>query len=321
MFRPGWTRDMPISIGICCYNEEKNIGQLLEALLTQQTTVPIGEIIVVSSGSTDRTDKIVEGKFPGTTPPVTLLRQKRREGKASAINLFLSHMTGDIAVLESGDTVPAPGTIEYLTRPFADPKVGMTGAHPVPVNDPSTFMGFTVHLLWRLHHRLALKKPKLGELVAFRRNLIDEIPVDTAVDEAFIEALLRQKGYDLKYVPDAIMYNRGPENVSDFLRQRRRIFAGHLHLLQTKGYAPSSMQMSIVKLLAEDFELTPRSLLYTPAAMSLELLGRLLGAYDFFVRKERHNIWHIATTTKEIPAGELGKRISVPDPPAGSGRG
>lgn len=312
---------MSISIGICCFNEEKNIGQLLDALLAQKTTRPVREIIVVSSGSTDHTDGIVEGRFSGTTPPITLLRQKRREGKASAINLFLKHMNGDIAVLESGDTIPARNTIEHLTEPFLDPKVGMTGAHPIPVNDPGTFMGYTIHLLWELHHRLALKKPKLGELVAFRRDLIDEIPVDTAVDEAFIEALLQERGYDLKYVPAALVYNRGPENVSDFLRQRRRIFAGHLHLLQTRGYAPSSMQMSIIRLLFEDFRITPKNLLWTAGAMTLELLGRLLGSYDFFIRKERHHIWHVATTTKEVKPGKLDTRIPLPShPPRPGGR-
>jgi cellulose synthase/poly-beta-1,6-N-acetylglucosamine synthase-like glycosyltransferase len=309
-----------ISIGICCYNEEKNIGQLLASLLSQKTDAPIGEILVISSGSTDRTDRIVEKEFSGTIPPVVLLRQRRREGKASAINLFLKHMSGDIAVLESGDTIPAPGTIAYLTEPFRDRNVGMTGGHPIPVNDEKTFMGYTVHLLWRLHHRLAMRKPKLGELVAFRRDLIDEIPIDTAVDEAFIEAILQKKGYDLRYVPEALVYNRGPENVSDFLKQRRRIFAGHLHLLRTKGYAPSSMNVSIVKLLFEDFTFSPRNLLYTAGAMSLELYGRLLGSYDFFIRKKSHHIWHIAATTKEIPAGKLDARIPVPDSPAGPGR-
>jgi biofilm PGA synthesis N-glycosyltransferase PgaC len=49
-----------VSIGICVYNEEKNIGRLLDKLLTQKTDLSdISEIYVVSSGSKDRTNEIV----------------------------------------------------------------------------------------------------------------------------------------------------------------------------------------------------------------------------------------------------------------------
>ena len=42
------------SIGICVYNEEKNIGQLLESILRQKLKkVQIDEILLIASGSTD----------------------------------------------------------------------------------------------------------------------------------------------------------------------------------------------------------------------------------------------------------------------------
>lgn len=50
-----------VSIGIPAYNEERNIGRLLTAILNQKTqSVNISQIVVVSSGSTDKTDFIVE---------------------------------------------------------------------------------------------------------------------------------------------------------------------------------------------------------------------------------------------------------------------
>ena len=49
-----------VSVGVMAYNEERNIGKLLEALTSQLVSNDvISEIIVVSSGSTDRTDEIV----------------------------------------------------------------------------------------------------------------------------------------------------------------------------------------------------------------------------------------------------------------------
>ena len=48
------------SVGITAHNEEANIGQLLDAMLSQELSqVEIGEIIVVASGCTDRTTEIV----------------------------------------------------------------------------------------------------------------------------------------------------------------------------------------------------------------------------------------------------------------------
>lgn len=286
-----------ISIGVCVYNEEKNIKNLLNSLLNQKN-VKIKEIIVISSACTDKTDEIIENKFANSNPKIILIKQEKREGKASAINLLLKHVSGDIVVLESGDTIPVEDTIEHLTKPFKYENIGMTGGKPIPVNNPNTFIGFTVHLLWDLHHKLASKEPKLGELVAFRSCLIQHIPHDTAVDEAYIEAHVRERGYELKYVPDAIVYNKGPENTSDFLKQRRRIFAGHIHLNKTKGYTASSMKLNILKLIMGDITLNPKEIMWTFGAMFLEFYGRILGSYDFFIKKENPYIWNIAETTK-----------------------
>lgn len=290
---------LSISIGVCVYNEEKNIRNLLNSLLHQRTTKFIKEIIVVSSACSDKTDEIIENEFLNSNPKTVLLKQKNREGKASAINLFLEHAIGDIIVLESGDTIPKKDTIEHLTEPFKNPKIGMTGGHPIPVNDPNTFMGFTVHLLWELHHKLALENPKLGELVAFRRNLVQKIPTNTAVDEAFIEALIKEQGCKLIYVPEAVVYNKGPENVSDFLKQRRRIFTGHIHLKGIKGYEPSSMKkLRMLKLIIKAIKFNPKQVIWTLGCMFLEFYGRALGSYDFYIKKENPFIWNIAVTTK-----------------------
>ena len=47
------------------------------------------------------------------------------------------------------------------------------------------------------------------------------------VDEASIEAIVRAAGLELRYVPEAVVRNKGPETVADLVRQRRRITAGH----------------------------------------------------------------------------------------------
>lgn len=289
-----------ISLGIMAHNEEANIGRLLLAVLEQKfERDELCEIFVVCSGCTDRTEEIVKG-FAERDARVRLLIQQQREGKASAINLFLANASGEIMILESGDTIPEPGTLDRLVAPFSNRGIGMTGSHPVPVNDKDTFIGFTVNLMWSLHHKIALMTPKLGELVAFR-NIVKQIPPDTAVDEASIEALVRNSGYSLCYVPHAIVRNKGPENVRDFLKQRRRIAAGHKHLLVKDEYEVSTSDPKrILKIIAKERREGFKDTLWTIGAIGLEVLGRGLGYYDFHVKKKNPFIWDIATSTKKL---------------------
>jgi cellulose synthase/poly-beta-1,6-N-acetylglucosamine synthase-like glycosyltransferase len=291
---------MKASVGITAHNEVANMGQLLEALLVQDTKeVQIDEILVVSSGSTDGTDEIVR-QWQKKDPRIRLLRQAKREGKASAINLFIEEARNDILVLESADTLPLVNTVENLVRPLRNQGVGMTGAHPVPLNSKSTIIGAVVHLMWDLHHRLALESPKLGEMVAFRK-VIDSIPLESAVDEASLEAALHQAGLTLIYVPEAIVLNKGAENVRDFLRQRRRIQAGHLWLRSNFAYKVSTKSVSrILRHLLQAIPRSVRGLLIGATAIMLEALGRGLGWLDFKVLGKNPFVWEVAQSTKSL---------------------
>ena len=94
------------SIGIMAYNEEANIARTLDAVLYQQgPSMRIEEIIVVASGCTDRTVPIVL-EIALKEPRVHLCVQEKREGKASAINLFLKQATSPIVILIGADIIP-----------------------------------------------------------------------------------------------------------------------------------------------------------------------------------------------------------------------
>jgi len=290
---------LDLSMGIMVCNEAENIGRLLDRIVRQiLTRGNLREIIVVASGCTDNTVEIVR-EHASRDSRIVLLVQEKREGKASAINLFLSHASGEVLLLESGDTLPEDGALDLLVAPFADPTVGMTGARPIPVDSRNTFTGHCTHLLWALHHAIALETPKLGELVAFR-SLVHQIPVDTAVDEASIEALVRSHGQRLQYVAEAVVRNKGPETVRDLVRQRRRIAAGHRHLKRRRGYQVSTHSpLHILKALAAHRQ-RPRRMAWTTGAVLLELWSRLLGAWDFSVRGHNPVIWDMARTTKKL---------------------
>jgi poly-beta-1,6-N-acetyl-D-glucosamine synthase len=286
------------SVGVTAYNEEANIGRLLDALLDQHLRdVDITEIIVVASGCTDQTIPIVES-YVAKNPNIRLFVQPRREGKTAAINVFLTNAAEDICVLESGDTLPHEDAVEHLVRMFADPLVGMTGAHKIPVNTPDHLVGLFTHLRLRLEHQLCLDIPRLGEMIAFRK-VFDTIPPDVAMDEAFVEALVVKRGMQVRYAPDAVVYNTGPETLSDFVRQRRRNHAGHLYLKSKYGYAVSSIQNTRVAKVALKEIWGALRLIWTLVLLAvLEMWSRVLGWYDYAIRKDRHVVWDMAWSQK-----------------------
>jgi glycosyltransferase involved in cell wall biosynthesis len=285
-------------IGIMAYNEEANIGRLLTALLAQKTRVAaIDEIVVVASGCTDRTEAIVE-EFAARDGRVRLLVQAHKEGKASAVNLLMRSTDCEVIVLESADTLPLPETIEELLLPLQGPDVGMVGGHPVPTNSKDTFMGYAAHLVWELHHRIALGQPKMGELIAFR-NIFYQIPYDTAVDEASIEPLIVGQGLRLCYAPKAIVYNKGPELAGEFVKRRRANYAGHLYVKDTLGYQVSTMSpFRSAWALLRSARLDWRYFFWAPGVVALEAYVRLLATYDYVFWKRKPYNWSMATSTK-----------------------
>lgn len=288
------------SVGITAHNERANIGCLLEAMLNQHLhEVEITEIIVVASGCTDNTEGIVK-EFMEIDPRIKLLVQERREGKTSAVNLFLQHAQEDICVVESGDTLPREDSVENLVRMFKHPQVGMTGAQKVAVNAPDHIVEYFSHLRLKMEHALCLEIPRLGELIAFRK-VFDQIPPDVAMDEAFVEALVIQRGMQVRYAPDAVVFSMGPHTVSDFIRQRRRNYAGHLHLKRKYGYRVSSLDTPRVMRLAIGEVGGALRLIWALGLLAiLEAWSRILGAFDYYVRGEKHVVWDIAWTTKEV---------------------
>src|SRR5262249_12939300 len=137
----------------------------------------------------------------------------------------------------------APDVVEKIVACFEEnPHVGMVGVRPMPDNEKNGIVSRMVHVLWELHHRVALDYPKMGELVAFRGALVDRVSELSVVDEASVEDIVRSKGFDLAYIGDAIVTNHGPEKLEEYFEQRRRIARGHYWLDFAFGYKVATMQ-------------------------------------------------------------------------------
>ncbi len=302
------------SVGITAYNEEANIGKLLAAMLAQELKqVEITEIIVVASGCIDNTVSIIQ-EYAAKDSRIKMIVQENREGKTSAINRFLQAAKEEICVLQSGDTLPRCDSIENLVKPFENPQVGMTGAQKIPVNVPEHVVGYMSHLRLQMEHQLCLEIPRLGELIAFRK-VFNQLPPDVAMDEAFVEAIVIKRGLEVHYAPDAVVYNMGPETLGEFILQRRRNYAGHLHLVHKYGYRVSSLESGRVARIAFDEIWKALRLIFTLVWLALvEGFARMLGSYDYYIRGKKHVVWDMAWTTKKV----AGPKLQVPSgkPPA-----
>jgi len=90
-----------ISIGIPAYNEEANIGNLLESILSQkQDSFVLKEMIVISDGSTDRT---VQEAKKVSDERVKVIEGIERRGQAYRQNEICSRASADFLVLLNAD--------------------------------------------------------------------------------------------------------------------------------------------------------------------------------------------------------------------------
>jgi len=296
---------MNVSILVPAHNEAANIQAVLQSLLEQRTHLArIIEVIVVASGCTDDTAGLARTVSKGK-PGVHVHVQERRAGKVAAINEYLKirDQRADVILMCSADLRVAPDVVERIVMCFRDhADVGMVGARPVPDNDDTTLIGKMVHLLWDMHHRIALERPKMGELVAFRAPLIERVSELSVVDEASIEDVVRSKGYGLAYVPDAVVTNHGPETWREYFEQRRRIARGHYWLDFAFGYSVATLdQAALVRtaldVAREEGAFGKEAL---AAAVATEVVARAVGFFDARILGGKHRTWKQLGSTKRL---------------------
>lgn len=297
------------SVGIMAYNEAANIGALLDCLCAQNLgEAAITEIIVVASGCQDGTEVIVREKM-ALDPRIRLITEKQRNGKASAINLFIKESHEEILVLQSADTLADSDAIERLVTPFMRKDIGMVGARPIPLNDTDRFCGYAIHFIWRLHHLIALKQAKCGEMTAFRKTF-DALPHETVVDEPMIEALTHEAGLKIAYQPTAHVYNMGPNTIREIFSRRKSIVTGYLLMKRFTPYRVATMGRKIVAhMLIQTLTNRNERFFWAMGAIALELAARCSARADYFFHPGRpYHLWDPACSTKNLGGSSAPKK-------------
>jgi len=217
-----------LSVLITAFREAATVGQAIEAFLSQ---LPAGgEILVVCP---DPETIVVVDDYAARHPAVRHVADPQR-GKPAALNVGLKAARGDVVVLSDGDVAVAGDALAPLVAPFEDPQVGAVSGHPLSLSPRDTMLGYWSHLLTEGIHHMRLARDRAGEflfcsgyLFAFRRALIQHVPADALAEDAVISQRIAQKGYRVRYAPDARVFVRYPTTYRDWLRQKVRSAGGH----------------------------------------------------------------------------------------------
>jgi cellulose synthase/poly-beta-1,6-N-acetylglucosamine synthase-like glycosyltransferase len=292
-----------VLIGIPAYNEEKNIGALLNKLTTEY---PACEIMVISSGSTDRTNDIVR-KFESKYKNVKLIAEVERGGKSSALATLLRELNKsyDILVYMGADNIPEQGAIEKLINKIASSNdIGALGGRPIPLNDPNTLCGWISHLIWDVHHEICLQKPKVsGELCALKSHIVYDIPPTVINDDAYLQVIAMMRGYKVAYEPNAIVYLRAPRSLKDLFEQRYRVTLGHYQVEQLLGaklpttYAKRNIFLAwkVRKKIG-----LPKEIFWFMFFIVFSVIVVLKAWFDFYIRRRLPYKWKAVKSTKKL---------------------
>jgi glycosyltransferase involved in cell wall biosynthesis len=210
-----------VSVVIPAYNEERNIGRLIEFILSHPLRRGrISEILVETSGSTDGTAAVVHS-LSAQWAVVRDLGGTERLGLFAAFQRLLATATGDMILRVDADVRLEESTLDRLTDALETPGVGMCGPRVRPIPGPSRWVNRAVEAEWAIHHAVSRRSPKVTLVQAFRR-LTASLPEGAALEDVALQAAVERSGYRVVYVPDCAVLVSSPATVRALMAQRVR---------------------------------------------------------------------------------------------------
>jgi len=180
-----------ISIVMVVRNEEQWIEAKLRNLLELDYPQALYQIVVVSDGSTDRTDAIL--RQHAEDPRVQVVMNQLCRGKASGLNDATSLAAGDVVVFTDARQKIESGAVRLLVENFADPQVGCVSGALMLGNPESGEAYRGMGLYWRIEKKIRELESASGSVVgstgalyAVRRNLLVPVPEGTILDDVYI---------------------------------------------------------------------------------------------------------------------------------------
>jgi len=135
-----------VTVLVAAYNEQDCIANKIENTLSQDYAPERLNIAIISDGSTDGTNEIIEGF---DSDRVRLLYQPTRRGKGDALLRAMPLMESEIVVFSDANSIFPCDTIKTLIRNFADPEVGAASGAKRMLAQGDQVAGQGEGLYWR----------------------------------------------------------------------------------------------------------------------------------------------------------------------------
>ena len=216
-----------LAVLIAAHNEEFGITEKLDATLALDYPADKLEVLVLSDGSTDRTDEIVRSF---ADPRVRLIRVEPRRGKTNAQNRGAREAQGDILVFSDATTIYHPQALRRLAANYQDPRVGAVSGRyqyfDAAGNSPT---GLGSIAFWNYENFIKLAQSRVatitgccGCIYSVRRNLYTELNPDIISD--LVQPLwVIQRGFKVVFEPEAMAYEETTRSTEEEFSMRVRV--------------------------------------------------------------------------------------------------
>lgn len=204
------TWEPSVSIVIAAYNERDRIEAKLQNCLDLDYPRRKLQVVVSLDGPTDGAEFVV---WKYASQGVEMVHFKDHAGKAVALNRAMRQATGEIVIFADVRQKFSPNAIRELVANFADETVGAVSGELLLVDENSA-EACDVGLYWRYEKLLRSMESEIhsmagatGAIYAIRRELFEDLPADTILDDVMTPLRIVLKGKRTVFEPAAKAYD------------------------------------------------------------------------------------------------------------------
>ncbi|MDD5750441.1 MAG: glycosyltransferase family 2 protein [Candidatus Pacebacteria bacterium] len=230
-----------ISIILPCFNEQGNVEEVLQSLVSLDYPKDCLEIIAVDDGSRDNTLSEMLA-FQKKYPALKVLC-KKNGGKHTALNFAIPQAKGEIIGTIDADCFAEPDALKQMLKYFTGPEVAavvstIKVAQPKNILEGVQYAEFMVSAFTKkMLSFLGSLTVTPGPLTLFRKETFDLVgPYKKAYMTEDLEMALRLQSHNLKIACswEAAIYTKGKRTLKELSHQRLRWQRGFL--LNLKDY-------------------------------------------------------------------------------------
>lgn len=223
-----------VSIIVAAFNEETYIADKIKNSIEQDYPKEKIQLVVVSDGSSDNTMKIAENY---RSDRVILIEVPERKGKAHALCKGMDVANGEVLVFTDANVFFDRNAIKQLVKPLIDPSCGaVSGVVDLQAMNTGEPLGEGAYMKYErfmqaresdVHTMVGTD----GGMFAIRSELANHVPHEIILDDFYLVIKIAEKGYRIKYQPEARATEVVPASVEQEFRRKTRIAAGGFQIL------------------------------------------------------------------------------------------